>query len=127
MGRIRSKDTKPELAVRKALHRAGFRYRLYVRDLPGRPDIVLPKFRNAVFVHGCFWHGHGCRRSRLPSTNVAFWTQKIVRNIQRDEATEKALRHEGWGVAIVWQCRLQLDLAGLLRRLMRQRAFGDAA
>jgi DNA mismatch endonuclease (patch repair protein) len=82
----------------------------------------MPKFGVAVFVHGCFWHGHGCKRSHLPSTNIAFWTQKIARNVERDAATQKALRHEGWTVVVVWQCRLQRDLNLLLGCLMRQRA-----
>jgi DNA mismatch endonuclease, patch repair protein len=92
MAAVRSKDTQPELLVRRSLHAAGFRFRLHVRDLPGNPDVVLPRLRYALFVHGCFWHGHYCKRGNLPTTNVAFWSKKIETNLQRDAAARRPER-----------------------------------
>lgn len=107
MSRIRSKDTKPEMAVRRALHAAGFRYVLHDRRLPGRPDVVLPRHHAAVFVDGCFWHGHTCKFFRLPGTRTAFWSDKIEHNRARDKATIAALLAGGWRVAVVWECALR--------------------
>jgi DNA mismatch endonuclease (patch repair protein) len=105
MSAIRSRDTVSEIVVRKALHAAGLRFRLHRRDLPGSPDIVLPKFRSVVFVHGCFWHRHsGCRYSTTPASNVDFWRQKFAANVQRDRSQQRALRKEGWRVFTVWEC-----------------------
>jgi DNA mismatch endonuclease, patch repair protein len=116
MAAVRSKNTAPEMLARKAAHRLGLRFRLHRTDLPGSPDIVLPKHRTVVFVHGCFWHGHGCSRSKLPRTNVRFWTEKIEKNKLRDSKAEAALRKDGWKVQIVWQCELRnIDMA--LRRV----------
>ncbi|HEY7811269.1 MAG TPA: very short patch repair endonuclease [Allosphingosinicella sp.] len=107
MSRIRGSNTKPELAVRKMLHRAGFRFRLHRRDLPGTPDIVLPRHRVAVFVHGCFWHGHEeCRRSALPKTRREFWAEKIARNRARDLRATEALRAAGFSVVTLWECQI---------------------
>lgn len=107
MRAVRSRDTKPEMRVRSILHRAGYRFRLHRRDLPGSPDIVLPKYHTAIFVHGCFWHGHeGCRRSKLPSTRTGFWQSKIGRNKERDAATGKALIDLGYQVVTLWECEL---------------------
>lgn len=112
MSAVRNRNTAPELLARKAAHRLGLRFRLHRSDLPGSPDFVLPKHRTAVFVHGCFWHGHGCSRSKLPQTNVRFWTDKIGKNRLRDAKAEAALRRDGWRVQIVWQCELRnLDTA----------------
>jgi DNA mismatch endonuclease (patch repair protein) len=111
MRQVKGRDTKPELAVRSALHRAGFRFRLHRRDLPGRPDIVLPKFKTAIFVHGCFWHGHDCPRGKLPTTNEVFWATKISGNVRRDNASSGALREQGWYVITIWECRLSENLA----------------
>lgn len=106
MSRVRSKNTGPELAVRSLLHSMGYRFRLHRKDLPGHPDIVLPKHRTVVFVHGCFWHGHeGCKRSARPTSNAAFWNSKIDRNITRDAAAAAELRSSGWKVLTVWECR----------------------
>jgi DNA mismatch endonuclease (patch repair protein) len=105
MSRIRSKNTKPELLVRRALHRLGFRFRLYVRDLPGRPDIVLPKYRTIIQVKGCFWHGHTCRDGRLPKSNRAYWVPKLLQNRKRDSANDRKLRRLGWSVHNIWECR----------------------
>jgi DNA mismatch endonuclease (patch repair protein) len=116
MARIRSKDTKPEMIVRKALHRLGFRFRLHVRDLPGRPDIVLPKYRIIIQVKGCFWHGHTCRDGRLPKSNRKYWVPKLLRNKQRDISNERKLRRLGWSVRTLWECRIcSLSQEGLDR------------
>ena len=108
MSRIRSKDTKPELLVRKGLHSRGFRFRLQDRKLPGRPDIVLPKYGVAIMVNGCFWHGHkGCRYATKPKSNIEFWETKIARNKHRDEVTSAHLEALGWTVIVVWECELR--------------------
>jgi DNA mismatch endonuclease (patch repair protein) len=106
MSRIRSKDTKPEMLVRKALHRLGFRFRLHVRDLPGRPDIVLPKYRIIIQVKGCFWHGHTCRDGRFPKSNREYWVPKLLRNKERDISNERKLRRMSWSVRTLWECRI---------------------
>ena len=108
MSRIRGKDTKPELLVRKGLHARGFRFRLQDRKLPGRPDIVLPKYGVAIMVNGCFWHGHkGCRYATKPKSNIEFWETKIARNKHRDEVTAAHLEALGWTVIVVWECELR--------------------
>ena len=108
MSRIRGKDTKPEIRVRKGLHRRGFRFRLQDRRLPGRPDITLPKYSVAIMVNGCFWHGHkGCRYATKPRTNPEFWETKIERNRHRDEVTTAHLEALGWTVITVWECELR--------------------
>ncbi|MFZ9916491.1 MAG: very short patch repair endonuclease [Phycisphaerales bacterium] len=125
MSRIRGKDTKPEVFVRSALHRAGFRFRLHGAALPGRPDIVLPRHRTVVFVHGCFWHRHGCRLSSEPATRRAFWREKFARNRARDQRTARALRKLGWRVVTVWECSLRTTdrreraIATLVRKITR--------
>lgn len=107
MSRIRGKDTKIELAVRHGLHALGFRYRLGGAGLPGRPDIVLPKFKTVVFVHGCFWHGHDCYLYRLPKTRTEFWEAKIDANRQRDIRQVEQLQQIGWNLETVWECELR--------------------
>lgn len=108
MSHVRGKNTKPEILVRKGLHARGFRFRLQDRKLPGRPDIVLPKYGVAIMVNGCFWHGHkGCRYATRPKSNVAFWEAKIARNRHRDEVTEAHLEALGWHVITVWECELR--------------------
>jgi DNA mismatch endonuclease (patch repair protein) len=105
MSRIRSTDTKPEIAVRKALHAAGFRFRLHVRDLPGKPDIVLPKWKTIVFVHGCFWHRHkGCKDTTTPKTRTGWWLEKFKKNVTNDQKKRQALKTLGWRVVIIWEC-----------------------
>lgn len=104
MSRIRGKNSKPEVALRKQLFSLGFRYRLHRRDLPGTPDLVLPKHGVALFVHGCFWHRHGCRFTTNPSTNPEFWNAKFQANVGRDQRAIGQLRAAGWRVAIVWEC-----------------------
>jgi DNA mismatch endonuclease (patch repair protein) len=117
MSSVRSKDTRPELFVRRSLHAAGYRFRLHRNDLPGRPDVVLPRFRTAVFVNGCFWHGDGCKRGRRPASNAAFWAEKIDRNISRDRSSAAALEAEGWRAVTIWECRLNADTETLLSSL----------
>lgn len=107
MSGIRGKDTRPELLVRKALHARGFRYRLHKTGLPGRPDIVLPRFRAVALIHGCFWHGHDCPLFRLPGTRTDFWRGKITRNQERDSQVAVALRVAGWRRATIWECALR--------------------
>lgn len=107
MSGIRGKDTQPELLVRKALHAAGFRYRLHERRLPGKPDMVFPRYRAVVFIHGCFWHGHDCHLFRMPSTPTEFWQAKISGNMVRDTRAVTSLREIGWRVGIVWECALK--------------------
>ena len=108
MSRIRGKNTKPEILVRKGLHARGFRFRLHDKKLPGRPDIVLPKYGVAIMVNGCFWHGHkGCQYATKPKSNVEFWEAKIARNRHRDEVTTAHLEALGWTVITVWECELR--------------------
>ena len=107
MSSVRSKGTKPELLVRRTLHRLGYRYRIHRRDLPGSPDLVFPGRNKAIFVHGCFWHGHGCRWGRLPKTKLDYWKPKIEANRERDQRNLAALRDAGWSVKVVWQCELR--------------------
>lgn len=108
MSRIKGGNTKPELIVRSLLHRLGYRFRLHRKDLPGKPDIVLPRHKKVVFVNGCFWHGHeGCKRSSIPSSNTEFWETKIKKNIERDKTKIRELKRLGWKVLIIWQCRIK--------------------
>lgn len=107
MSGIRAKDTLPELRVRSCLHRAGFRFRLQRRDLPGKPDLVLPKYHAAVFVNGCFWHQHaGCQFAKLPKTNEKFWLKKLSRNVERDKQVRARLRRSGWHAFTIWECEI---------------------
>lgn len=107
MAAVRSRDTSPELAVRKALHARGFRYRTNVRELPGKPDIVLPRYRAAIFVHGCFWHAHDCKLFRLPATRREFWRDKLERNRERDRIAGNSLNEAGWRFLTVWECAIR--------------------
>ena len=115
MQAIRSTNTRPELVVRKLLHARGFRYRLHDRSLPGSPDIVLKSYRTAIFVHGCFWHQHGCSRSSLPKSHQNYWHPKLSRNVQRHARQADELRALGWEVITVWEC--EIDTSALPRRL----------
>ena len=106
MGRVGGKNTGPEMRVRSMMHRAGYRFRLHVRNLPGSPDIVLPRHKTAVFVNGCFWHRHtDCRYATTPKTNVPYWERKFERNVARDQACHEALRDRGWAVVVIWECQ----------------------
>lgn len=108
MSLVSDKNTKPETVVRSLLHRIGYRFRLHKKDLPGKPDITLPKYKKVIFVHGCFWHGHvGCSRSKRPATNRDFWREKLDKNIERDKVTVNALNQLGWEVLVVWSCEVK--------------------
>jgi len=120
MSRVRGKDTRPELEVRRAAHALGLRFRLQRRDLPGSPDIVFPKARVAIFVHGCFWHQHpGCKRASMPATRTEFWQTKLRRNVERDRRAIEALSALGWKTAVIWECetRSKEAICGRLREL----------
>ena len=105
MSRIRSNNTKPEIIVRSLLHHMGYRFRLYRKDLPGKPDIVLPKYKTVVFVHGCFWHRHrGCKRCTTPTSNQGYWLKKLNRNIEKDKLHKMQLRKSNWKVLVIWEC-----------------------
>ena len=126
MSGIRGKNTRPEMIVRRALHAKGFRYRLHDRSLPGRPDLVFPRHRVALFVHGCFWHRHeGCPKATTPSTRPEFWQRKFDRNVERDREVRAAMRDLGWTPLVVWECDLAPDkqeqaLSNLVLRILDQ-------
>ncbi|MEW7009430.1 very short patch repair endonuclease [Lentilitoribacter sp. EG35] len=108
MSRIRGKNTKPEILLRSLLHRYGYRFRLHVPYLPGRPDIVLPKYKTVIFVHGCFWHRHeGCSKASIPKTRTEFWREKFHRTVERDNRKQKEIEEKGWRVIVVWECQLK--------------------
>ncbi len=111
MANIKGKNTKPEMAIRSALHQMGYRFRLHRKDLPGKPDIVLPKHRAVVFVNGCFWHGHFCSLFKWPKTRQQFWREKIIANKDRDQRNIQLLVEEGWRVFVVWECSIRKQKA----------------
>lgn len=118
MAQIRSKNTKPEMIVRRAAHALGLRFRLHDTDLPGKPDLVFRRWKTALFVHGCFWHRHHCETARLPKTNTDYWTKKLQRNVLRDRAALRALTRTGWRCAVIWECQTK-DPTKLDRILQR--------
>lgn len=118
MQSVGTANTGPEMAVRRALHRRGFRYSLHRRDLPGSPDIVFPSRRKILFVHGCFWHGHSCRWGKLPKSRLEYWRPKIEANRKRDARNVKDLQDDGWGVLVVWQCELR-DQPATINRIVQ--------
>ncbi len=120
MARIGYKDTRPEMIVRQGLHARGIRFRLHRKDLPGRPDLILPKFQSAIFVHGCFWHSHeNCRNFRIPKTRAEFWTEKLSMNKLRDKRNIETLREGGWRVLIVWECETRrISVASLMDQVV---------
>jgi DNA mismatch endonuclease (patch repair protein) len=123
MSRIRGKDTGPEMHLRSLLHRAGFRYRLHQPSLPGKPDLVLPRYRTVIFVHGCYWHRHsGCRNATTPSTRKEFWLAKFRATVKRDARALENLTIQGWRVMTVWECELECDPRAVVRRIHRQLA-----
>ena len=110
MSRIRGKNTKPEIVVRKLLHHAGYRFRLYVSELPGKPDIVLPKYQTVIFVNGCYWHRHkGCKEATIPKTRADFWLKKFRRTVERDQQKQVQLEQLGWTVITVWECEVNSE------------------
>ena len=120
MSGIKGQNTKPEMLIRRGLHRLGFRYRLHVAGLPGKPDLVFPRYRAVIFVNGCFWHGHDCPRgARMPQNNRAYWEAKISRNMARDRAALAALKKLGWTSRVIWECQTR-DNAALSRLIARQ-------
>jgi len=117
MASVKGRDTKPERIVRSFVHRMGFRFSLHRKDLPGKPDIVLPRYGKVIFVHGCFWHAHtNCRKATIPATNTKFWMEKIAKNKLRDAKTKRQLRRDGWQVLVVWECEIART-EKLLRKL----------
>ena len=107
MSGIKGKNTKPEILIRTALHAIGFRYRLHVKDLPGKPDLVFPKYKAVIFINGCFWHGHNCPLFKMPSTRTDFWEKKIGRNREIDSISKQKLINSGWRVGVVWECAIR--------------------
>jgi DNA mismatch endonuclease (patch repair protein) len=119
MSKIGSKNTKPELILRSALFKKGFRFRVHRKDLPGKPDIVLTKYQTVIFVHGCFWHYHkDCREGRIPSTNSNFWKTKLLKNVEKDERNTKVLREMGWKVIVVWECEIEKHFEKTINELI---------
>ena len=119
MSRIKGKDTKPEVMLRSALHKAGFRFRLHSRQLPGKPDIVLPKYKAVIFVHGCYWHRHaGCKLAYTPKSNAEFWLPKFEETVRRDRLKTLQLLQLGWRVFLVWECELNTNPKGVLNSLV---------
>lgn len=119
MSRVRTKGTAPELALRSALHSAGIRFRLHRKDLPGKPDIALPKYKCVIFVHGCFWHHHeGCIKSKMPKTNIKFWQNKIAANVRRDKSNQDNLIKLGWQPLVVWECDIKKDICGVVNQVV---------
>lgn len=126
MARVKAANTRPEMAVRRVVHALGYRFRLHRRDLPGTPDLVLPRHRTVVFVHGCFWHQHDCRRGRTqPASNQGYWGPKLARNVERDGAVRAALEELGWRVVTIWECQVrQPGLEERVARLLREDPSG---
>jgi DNA mismatch endonuclease, patch repair protein len=122
MSRIKGKNTKPEMTVRQFLHKQGFRYRLHIKGLPGKPDLVLKKYKTVIFVHGCFWHGHEkCIKARLPKTQTLWWKKKMLYNSERDRNNQRQLRKLGWRIIIIWQCKLKTPkMNSTFNRLIRK-------
>lgn len=120
MSKIRSKDTKPEIILRSELHKLGYRFRIHKKDLPGKPDIVLPKYKTVIFVHGCFWHYHkNCQEGRIPNTNSKFWKEKLFKNIERDKNHQSSCKNLGWKVLIIWECEIEKKLDGVIQKIKK--------
>ena len=114
MSSVKTKNTKPEILVRSILHNSGLRFRLHRKDMHGSPDIVLPKYKTAIFVHGCFWHGHDCPKGRRPTSNQEFWNEKLDRNMERDKANYISLQSLGWSVKVIWECSIYETTANII-------------
>ena len=126
MKKIKGKNTKPEKILRSALFRKGYRFRIHRKDLPGNPDIVFPKYKTAVFVHGCFWHFHeDCREGRIPSTNTEFWNNKLSKNIERDKRNINALEEAGWRVLVIWECEIEKNIDDTIQKVMQNLNFSQ--
>jgi DNA mismatch endonuclease, patch repair protein len=125
MSKIKSRDTKPELLVRSFLHRRGFRFRLHVKGIPGQPDVVLRKYRTAIFVHGCFWHQHsGCVHSGIPLSNREYWEPKLRSTVSRDKRHSEALRNAGWNVEVIWECEISSNRLHMLAQRIEDNGRG---
>ena len=120
MSKIKGKDTSIEILVRKALFKDGYRFRKNVKDLPGKPDIVLPKYKTVIFVHGCYWHRHDCKEFHVPKTNTAFWEEKFNRNVENDKKHYAALEALGWKVIVVWECEIEKQFDSVIERIERE-------
>ena len=119
MSKIRGENTKPEMILRSHLFRLGFRFRVHKKDLPGKPDIVFPKYQTIIFVHGCFWHYHkDCREGRIPSTNSKFWKEKLFKNVEKDKRHTEALQELGWKVIVIWECEIEKNIGQTLDKLI---------
>ena len=119
MSKIRGKNTKPEMILRSLLFRKGFRFRVHQKSLPGKPDIVLAKYKTVIFVHGCFWHYHeDCREGRIPSTNTKFWKEKLFKNVEKDTKYKQTLEKMSWKVIIIWECELEKNPVAVLNRIV---------
>jgi DNA mismatch endonuclease (patch repair protein) len=128
MAKVQGRDTKPELILRSALHRLGFRYSLNNRQLKGKPDIVFTKFRTVIFVHGCFWHCHeGCSKASIPKSNHSFWKDKLKKNVERDLKNKSILEEQGWNVIVVWECELYSDTIATIERVIDRLTQSGAA
>ncbi|MBA2760215.1 MAG: DNA mismatch endonuclease Vsr [Chloroflexia bacterium] len=127
MAAVKSQNTKPEVYVRRMLHAAGFRYRLHAKALPGKPDIVLARYKTVVLVQGCFWHGHNCKPNSMPQNNRSYWSAKIERNISRDRRNRVALEQAGWNVVDIWECEIERSTTSLIERLQNMRTAQDTA
>lgn len=126
MSRIKSGNTKPEKVVRSLLHAMGYRFRLHRKDLPGKPDVVLPKYKTVIFIHGCFWHRHdGCKNATMPKTNTEFWENKLSQNIDRDRKKQLNLERLGWKVIVIWECETEGFPKELATKLQRQISYPD--
>ena len=130
MRSVKSRDTKPELIIRKALHRNGFRFRVENKDLPGTPDIKLPKYKTVIFINGCFWHKHICKVKNMPKSNTAYWENKIDRNVSRDKVNCQKLNILGWNVIVVWECalskpKLKLSIEALIKIIITPRPYAE--
>ena len=120
MSKIRSKDSRPELLVRSMLHRLGYRFRLHRKDLPGKPDVVLPKYRTVIFIHGCFWHQHeGCPHGHLPRSNLKYWGPKLRRNKERDVKNQAKLKKLGWNTIVIWECQVNKNLIEVIQEVQK--------
>jgi len=120
MSRIKAKDTKPELIVRSLIHKMGYRFRIHRKDLPGKPDIVLPKYKTVIFVHGCFWHRHqGCKRAATPKSRVKYWEDKFAGNLKRDKNHQKQLKEMGWKVHVIWECEVKNNIGTVKKKIQK--------
>ncbi len=120
MSRIRNADTKPEITIRRLVHGMGYRYRLHAKDLPGHPDMVFRRKKKVIFVHGCFWHQHGCNHYRMPKSRLEFWLPKLKKNAERDLTAQESLLEQGWDTLVIWECQIKIKNEEFLRRRIEE-------